>query len=110
MRPGTIVLTKGLLRPAEQRVKLTSAHDVEIEITDLHLESVRTVPAPFSVYEAEEQTEEHKVADRVRLANRILDLRTPTSQAIFRVRSGVCHFFRDYLDQQKFIEIHTLKL
>jgi len=110
MRPGTMVLTRGLLRQAEQRVKLTSAHDIEIEITDLHLETARIVPVPFSVYEAEEQTEDHKIADRVRLANRILDLRTPTSQAIFRVQSGVCHFFRDYLDLQRFIEIHTPKL
>ncbi|KAK5093926.1 aspartate--tRNA ligase dps1 [Exophiala xenobiotica] len=110
MRPGTIVLTKGLLRQAEQRVNLTSVHDVEIEITDLHLESARTVPVPFSVYEAEEQTEDHRIADRVRLANRILDLRTPTSQAIFRIQSGVCHFFRDYLDHLRFVEIHTPKL
>lgn len=110
MKPGTIVLTRGFLRRAEQRVKLTSAHEVEIEITDLHLETARTVPVPFSVYEAEEATEDHGVSDRVRLGNRILDLRTPTSQAIFRIQSGVCRYFREYLDDQRFLEIHTPKL
>lgn len=110
MRPGTIVMTKGLLRRAEQKVKLTSIHELEIEITDLHVETPRTVQVPFSVYEAEAATDEHTIADRVRLANRILDLRTPTSQAIFRVQSGVCHFFRDYLNLHQFLEIHTPKL
>lgn len=110
MRPGTIVMTRGVLKDAEQRVTLTSIHNVEIEITDLHLETARTIPVPFSVYEAEEATEEHTISDRVRLANRILDLRTPTSQAIFRVQSGVCRYFREYLDDQRFIEIHTPKL
>lgn len=110
MRPGTIVMTRGLLREAEQTVKLTSVHKLEIEITDLHVEHARLVPVPFSVYEAEAATSEHGVADRVRLANRILDLRTPTSQAIFRVQSAVCRYFRDYLADQDFLEIHTPKL
>lgn len=110
VRPGSIVMIRGVLKQAEQRVKVTSIHDVEIEITDLHVETARRVPVPFSVYEAEEMTEEHRIADRIRLANRILDLRTPTSQAIFRVQSGLCHYFRDYLDMHRFIEIHTPKL
>lgn len=110
MRPGTTVLTRGILRKAEQRVKLTSAHDVEIEITDLHLETARTVPVAFSVYEAEAATDEHKISDRVRLANRILDLRTPTSQAIFRIQAGVGRYFREFLDNKMFVEIHTPKM
>ncbi|KAK5075439.1 aspartate--tRNA ligase dps1 [Lithohypha guttulata] len=110
MRPGTLVLAKGLLKQAEQRVKLTSIHDVEIELVDLHIETARTVPVPFSVYEAEQASKDHTISDRVRLSNRILDLRTPTSQGIFRVQSSVCRFFREYLDEQHFIEIHTPKL
>jgi ergosteryl-3beta-O-L-aspartate synthase len=46
----------------------------------------------------------------VRLNNRILDLRTAPSQAIFRIQSGICNLFRSYLDTQGFIEIHTPKL
>lgn len=45
-----------------------------------------------------------------RLNNRIVDLRTASSQAIFRVQSGIGNLFRNYLDSQGFIEIHTPKL
>ena len=47
---------------------------------------------------------------RFRLNNRIMDLRTSSSQSIFRVQSGICNIFRSYLDSHGFIEIHTPKL
>merc|ERR1712032_1324284 len=46
----------------------------------------------------------------VRLDHRVIDLRTNANQAIFRIQSGVCRFFREYLQQQGFQEIHTPKL
>jgi aspartyl/asparaginyl-tRNA synthetase len=45
-----------------------------------------------------------------RLNNRVVDLRTASSQSIFRVQSGICNVFRSYLDERGFIEIHTPKL
>ncbi|KFY16359.1 hypothetical protein V492_01401 [Pseudogymnoascus sp. VKM F-4246] len=45
-----------------------------------------------------------------RLNNRIVDLRTTSSQGIFRIQSGISNMFRTYLDSQGFIEIHTPKL
>ncbi|MBR3071101.1 aspartate--tRNA(Asn) ligase, partial [Fibrobacter sp.] len=45
-----------------------------------------------------------------RLDNRVFDLRVPTTQAIFKLQSGVAHLFREYLDSQNFIEIHSPKL
>jgi aspartyl-tRNA synthetase len=72
--------------------------------------SARTAPVPFSVYEADAATDGHSVPDRVRLANRIIDLRTPSAQAIFRVQSSVCRTFRNYLESRDFLEIHTPKL
>ncbi|RQM08528.1 hypothetical protein DH86_00000243 [Scytalidium sp. 3C] len=47
---------------------------------------------------------------RVRLNNRVVDLRTAPSQAIFRIQSGIGNLFRNYLDDHGFIEIHTPKL
>lgn len=41
---------------------------------------------------------------------RWVDLRTPANQAIFRIQSGVCQLFREFLSQRGFIEIHTPKL
>ncbi len=73
---------------------------------------------PFTVYEDEVSKEKEKtedahashITDRARLNNRILDLRTAPSKAIFRINAGVCNLFRSFLDSQGFVEIHTPKL
>lgn len=46
----------------------------------------------------------------IKLDNRVLDLRTPTNQAIFRVEAGVMRLFRSYLTMQGFVEINTPKM
>lgn len=45
-----------------------------------------------------------------RLNNRVIDLRTVTSHAIFRIQSGACTLFREFLLSKDFVEIHTPKL
>ena len=45
-----------------------------------------------------------------RLDNRVLDLRTPTNQAIYRVQAGICRLFRETLYKKGFNEIHTPKI
>jgi len=74
---------------------------------------------PFSVQEAEltildeDQRVDGRLSqipDRTRLANRIIDLRTATSQSIFRIQAGIGNLFRASLDERRFIEIHTPKL
>ncbi|BFZ60706.1 aspartate--tRNA ligase dps1 [Saitoella coloradoensis] len=47
---------------------------------------------------------------RTRMANRVLDLRTPSSLSIFRIQSGIANLFRTYLTSLSFTEIHTPKL
>jgi lysyl-tRNA synthetase class II len=110
MRTGTIVVVKAKDKEPDNTVKSTSTHNVEVEILKLHVVTARTAPLPFSVYEADATSEGHSISDRVRLANRILDLRTPAAQAIFRVQSSVCRAFRNYLEDHQFLEIHTPKL
>ncbi|XP_055379753.1 aspartate--tRNA ligase, cytoplasmic [Condylostylus longicornis] len=51
-----------------------------------------------------------RVNQDTRLDNRVLDLRTPANQAIFRLEAGVCKLFRDILTEQGFTEIHTPKI
>jgi len=51
-----------------------------------------------------------RVGQETRLDNRVIDLRTVANQGIFRIQSGVCSLFREYLLQQGFQEIHTPKL
>lgn len=45
-----------------------------------------------------------------RLNNRVIDLRVPTNQAIFRLQSGVCQLYREFLLSKDFVEIHSPKL
>ncbi|GIK02140.1 hypothetical protein Aspvir_006183 [Aspergillus viridinutans] len=118
LRLGSIVRVRGIVREPQVPVLGCSIHDVEFDVEQIHLLVHREEPVPFSVYEAEIRTaEEDRVEgrrshlpDRTRLNNRILDLRTPTSQSIFRLQSALCNIFRSSLDEQGFIEIHTPKL
>ncbi|XP_063727769.1 aspartate--tRNA ligase, cytoplasmic-like [Symsagittifera roscoffensis] len=51
-----------------------------------------------------------RVKQDTKLDNRVIDLRTPINQAIFRVEAGVCRLFRDHLTSKGFTEIHTPKI
>lgn len=118
LRVGSFVRVRGTVQKPEVPVLGCSIHDVELSIESVHLLVKREEPVPFSVYEAEiRTTEEDKVEgrrnhipDRTRLSNRLLDLRTATSQSIFRLQSATCNLFRTALDDREFIEIHTPKL
>jgi ergosteryl-3beta-O-L-aspartate synthase len=117
----TIVRVKGVIqepKAKEGEVKGVSIHNIEIHIHEMHVEGAPSEPLPFTVHEAEVSKAEaeaegdtrHRVSDRARQNNRIVDLRTTTSQAIFRVQSAICHAFRTNLTELGFIEIHTPKL
>lgn len=114
----SIVLVKGYLQHPEVPVTGCSVHSLEISIQELHVVTRKEESVPFTPYEAEvsketenkEEGNNARLPDRVRLSNRIIDLRTTTSQAIFRMNSGVCNLFRSYLDSKGFVEIHTPKL
>jgi aspartyl-tRNA synthetase len=68
--------------------------------------------------DAGEKVEEHKegekksviVTQKTRLDNRIIDLRVPTNQAIFKLQSGVCRLYREFMMKNGFTEIHSPKL
>lgn len=48
----------------------------------------------------EEKEGEKKMAivtQKTRLDNRIIDLRVPTNQAIFKIQSGVCRLYREFM-------------
>ncbi|KAF2109468.1 aspartyl-tRNA synthetase-like protein [Lophiotrema nucula] len=125
----TVVLVKGILQEPQSKqgaVTGASIHDVEVAVHSLHVEASVTEHLPFNVYEAEVSQQDiddelakndHKegqtrvkIADRTRWSNRVIDLRSTASQGIFRIQSGICHFFRLNLVNEGFIEIHTPKL
>lgn len=72
---------------------------VEVYATDIEILN-RSEPIPF-------QLDEDDMSEAVRLKYRYLDLRRESMQKIFRLRSGVTKFFRDFLEQQNFVDIET---
>lgn len=112
-----IVHVHGELRAPPEPVKACSIHDLELRIDKMHVLVPVETPLHIDVF-GMEQTEEDPetrekqlaVSGRVRTANRVVFLRTPVMQSVFRIRSGICNIFRSTLDDQGFIEIQTPKL
>lgn len=112
----TVVDVEALVDVPPEPIKSCTQTDVELKITRLYAIS-RAQPLPFQIADAS-RSEAELAADEalvrvnqdVRLDNRIIDLRTAANHAIFRLQSGVCQLFREYLTQERFVEIHTPKL
>ncbi|TLS27543.1 hypothetical protein PpBr36_05421 [Pyricularia pennisetigena] len=102
LHPESIVQITGHLQCPKEPVRSATHPDLEVLIDTIHL----VAPAknlPFSNYQPPESL-------HPRLTNRVLDLRHPANQALFRVRAAVTRTFRWTLDQQGFVEIQTPKI
>ncbi|TKY58039.1 Aspartate--tRNA ligase 2 [Spatholobus suberectus] len=98
-----------------------ATQQVEIQVTKLYCVSraVPTLPinledAARSEVEIEKALQAGEQLVRVnqdtRLNFRVLDVRTPANQGIFRIQSHVGNAFRQFLLSEGFVEIHTPKL
>lgn len=103
IQPEAILQVSGYLKAPKQTVKYASLHDVELAIKEMHIVAEPTASLPFRPYQV-------NASDHTRLEHRVVDLRAPASNALFRLNAAVCRYFRNYLDGQGFIEIHTPKL
>lgn len=99
----------------EVPIQSTTIKNIELNVLEIHCIN-RAEELPFIVDDAG-RNEEAAKASGMPVVNpdtclnfRWIDLRTPANQAIFRIQSGVCQLFREYLSSQGFIEIHTPKL
>lgn len=111
----SIVLVHGKITKTPEPVNSASLSDVEVHITKIFVlaEAEPMLPIQFddasrSLTEVEEGLATVSLATR--LDNRVIDLRILSNQAIFRISSGVCTLFREYLLEHGFIEFHTPKL
>ncbi|KAB0792316.1 hypothetical protein PPYR_14275 [Photinus pyralis] len=91
--------------------------EIELLVSQVWVVSVAASQLPLQIEDAsrpEKSDDAESLRIRVnqdtRLDNRILDLRTPANQAIFRLEAGVCRLFRDTLTVRGFVEIHTPKI
>jgi aspartyl-tRNA synthetase len=114
-----IVLVEGIVQKSPEEIKSATVKDVELRLTRIHLISGLYDRLPFSIDDASRPDSEkdenpdaqfNRVLLDTRLSNRVVDLRTQTNQAIFKLQSAIGAFFREYLDSRGFTEIHSPKL
>ncbi|KDQ63697.1 hypothetical protein JAAARDRAFT_29717 [Jaapia argillacea MUCL 33604] len=118
LQAESIVLVEGVVKKSPELIKSASVGDVELHITKLYLVSGIDGRLPFSVDDANRPDAEidagegqyNRVLLETRLNNRVVDLRTQTNQAVFRIQHGVGELFREFLTANGFIEIHSPKL
>ncbi|KAJ7783835.1 hypothetical protein DFH07DRAFT_789283 [Mycena maculata] len=119
----SIVLVQGLVKKTPEPIKSASVQDVEVHVSQVHLISGIDGRLPFSLDDASRPDTDEVVTDadgkaqqfsrvllETRLNNRVVDLRTQTNQAVFKMQSGIGDLFRQFLSSQGFIEIHSPKL
>jgi len=117
----SIIDVYGVLKKVDVKIESCSQSDIELHIHKIFVVSAAVPQLPLLIEDAsrpepdESSPESLKdSAPRVnldtRLDNRILDLRTTTRQATFRLQGGVCKLFRDHLTSKGFCEIHTPKI
>ncbi|KAI0889785.1 aspartyl-tRNA synthetase [Annulohypoxylon maeteangense] len=102
LNPESLVHVVGTLQKPKDPVTSATFSNIEVLVYSIHL--VNPVnDLPFNNYEPPD-------ALRHRLSGRIVDLRHPSNQAIFRIRSMIVRKFRESLEDQGFLEIQTPKL
>ncbi|XP_015110971.1 aspartate--tRNA ligase, cytoplasmic isoform X1 [Diachasma alloeum] len=111
----SIIDVKAIVKTVPSKIESCTQKDVEVHIDELYVVSASKPQLPLQIEDAARPENDEtginiKVNQDTRLDNRILDLRTPANQAIFRVEAGVCKLFRDILTNKGFVEIHTPKI
>lgn len=107
----------GQIYCTEKAVLACSQQSIELAIMGYTVLSRSVLDLPITLKEAaliEDKKVENQIFSSVqyvkRLDNRVLDLRTDLSQAIFRINDGMLFYIQQYLRGHGFIEIKTPKL
>ncbi|KAL0117689.1 hypothetical protein PUN28_008831 [Cardiocondyla obscurior] len=114
----SIIDVMAVVMSVPSKIESCSQKNVEVHLKEVFVVSAAKPQLPLQIEDAARpagnETDETALNVRVnqdtRLDNRILDLRTPANQAIYRVEAGVCKLFRDILTKKGFVEIHTPKI
>lgn len=113
----SIIDIKVQIIPVSSKIESCTEQKLELSVLEIYLVSPAKPQLPLQIEDASrpENPDEPeglniRVNQDTRLDNRVLDLRTPANQAIFRLEAGVCKLFRDILTEKGFTEIHTPKI
>ncbi|XP_067928559.1 aspartate--tRNA ligase, cytoplasmic-like [Watersipora subatra] len=101
------------IQATPNKVESCTQQDVELHVKQVWIASVAEPRLPLQIEDAGRQDSEDGLATvgaDIKLDNRVLDLRTSTNQAIYRVEAGIMRLFREFLTSQDFVEINTPKM
>ncbi|KAL3687935.1 hypothetical protein R1sor_014244 [Riccia sorocarpa] len=110
---GEVSVPPGEIAGTSQQVEIQirKVYSVSKSMPSLPLTLEDAARSELDFEKAEKEGKQYaRVGQDTRLNNRVLDLRTPANQAIFRVQSHVSMFFRNFLISEDFVELHTPKL
>ncbi len=109
--PEEVFETSGKLKPETA----ISVHGTVVATTQVAA-GAEVIPTKIRILNTAERLPIDVVEGKVdidldtRFNHRILDLRKPSINAIFRIQHNLVRFSRDYLENNDFVEIHTPKL
>ncbi|KAM9933860.1 hypothetical protein OXX80_006533 [Metschnikowia pulcherrima] len=112
----SIVLVHGVVRKVDEPIKSATVQDAEIHVTKIFTIVETPEQLPMLIEDASRSDADAEAAGLpvvnldTRLDARVIDLRTPTNQAIFRIQHGISALFREFLSNRRFTEIHTPKI
>lgn len=131
----SVIQLVGKVVTVEQPITSASQKDVEIHIQKLYCistatglpiqvedcmkvetkeEQMKANMAELEEIDAKEEEGEGKlpkaVGQKLRLDNRVIDMRAPAQLAIFKIQSAMGRYFREFLYGLDFTEIHTPKM
>ncbi|KAI6215759.1 Aspartyl-tRNA synthetase [Aphelenchoides besseyi] len=102
----SIIDVQGTVSKVDRPVASCSQSTVELKIKQVFVVSAAEPRLPLQIEDATRpESEDNELA-----VVKVIDLRTPTSQAIFKIQASICHAFRSSLFKRGFIEIHTPKI
>lgn len=112
----SIVVVTGIVKKVDEPIKSATVQDVEISISKIYTVQETPEQLPMLIEDAIRSDADAEAAGLpvvnldTRLDARVIDLRTPTNQAIFKIQHGIGALFREFLSQKGFTEIHTPKI
>lgn len=101
LRGEYVISVRGRIRARPDGMVNKNLPTGTIEVVASSIEILNSAePIPFQLDEAE-------VNEATRLRYRYIDLRRPKMQSSIRLRHEIVRFFRDYLNDQRFVDIET---
>ena len=103
----SIIDIYGLLKLTSKPVESCSFKNLELEMHSFNVISLSST-LPFLLTDANRETS--AVGLNLRMNYPLINIRSIEQNIILRVKSKICEYFRSFLTQNDFVEIHTPKI